>query len=108
VRCQCGDQGHTKNNLDLRHIHVKRKHNFSLLVIIISIPASPVVWKRRWGVSGDQKILKIIIQGVKQNKTRQLDFRDHTRKKGEGVTVGQHFVFLYSVNIHAILRTSVG
>jgi hypothetical protein len=26
VWCQCGDQGHTKNNLDLRHVHVKKKN----------------------------------------------------------------------------------
>jgi hypothetical protein len=25
VRCQCGDQGHTKNNLDQRHMHVNKK-----------------------------------------------------------------------------------
>jgi hypothetical protein len=52
-----------------------------------------------------------MIHGVKQNKTKlshqwQLDFRYHTRKGR--VMVGQHFVSLYSVNMHAIPRTSLG
>jgi hypothetical protein len=61
VRCQCGDQGHTQNNLDLRHIHVK----INLLNNLISISAIHLethVWFLAFDILSEQCV--ILTNGV--------------------------------------------